>query len=161
MDGHDKIVRVDLSRITDSLFIGTTPSSHDYDLLRQLGVTLVINMRVEQRPRPDPHTPPMEVLWLPAFDTPLIPISITSLKRGATAALKAIQQGGKIYVHCQGGIHRGAAMGAAILIAQGFLPQEAIRMIKQYRPVASPDTWYIRRRIYRFAKSWRLESFLE
>jgi protein-tyrosine phosphatase len=145
---------MDFSRITDTLFIGTPPSPQDYDLLRKLGVTLVINMRVERRPQSDPHNPPMDVLWLPAFDTPLIPIPITSLKRGAAAALKAIHQGGKVYAHCQEGIHRGVAMGAAILIAQGVSPQDAIKMIKQRRPIADPNAWYIKQRIYRFAKSW-------
>jgi protein tyrosine phosphatase (PTP) superfamily phosphohydrolase (DUF442 family) len=145
---------MDFSRITDTLYIGTPPSSQDYDLLRKMGVKLVINMRIERPPQPDLHNPPMEVLWLPAFDTPLIPIPITNLKRGAAAALEVIQQGGKVYAHCKEGIHRGVAMGAAILIAQGISPQQAIKMIKQRRPIADPDAWYIKRRIYRFAKSW-------
>jgi protein-tyrosine phosphatase len=145
---------MDFSRITDTLFIGTPPSSQDYDILRIMGVTLVINMRVERRPQADSHNPPLAVLWLPAFDSPLIPIPISSLKRGTAAALKTIQHGGKVYVHCQEGIHRGVAMGAAILIAQGFSPQAAIEMIKQRRPIADPEIWYIKSRIYRFAKSW-------
>jgi protein-tyrosine phosphatase len=152
---------MNFSNITDTLFIGTPPTTQDYGLLRQMGVRLVINMRVERRPNFDSHNPPMEVLWLPAFDTPFIPIPIKSLKRGATAALKTIQQGGKVYTHCREGIHRGVAMGAAILIAQGFSPQDAIEMIKQRRPVADPDAWYIKRRIYRFAKSWKPGSFLD
>ena len=151
---------MDFSRISDSLFVGTAPTSQDYDLLRQMGVTLVINMRVERRPDPDLHNPPIAILWLPVFDTPLIPIPIKSLKRGVAAALKTIQAGGKVYAHCQGGIHRGAAMGAAILIAQGLSPEEAIAMVKQSRPVADPDAWYIRRRIYRFAKSWHTDPYL-
>ena len=152
---------MDFSRITDTLFIGTPPSPEDYDLLRQLGVTLVINMRVEQRPQPDPHNPPMVVLWLPVFDSPLFPIPIKSLKRGAAAALQEIHLGGKVYTHCREGIHRGVAMGAAILIAQGLPPQEATGMIKQRRPIADPDAWYIKRRIYRFAKSWERDLALE
>jgi protein-tyrosine phosphatase len=145
---------MDFSKISDSLFIGTAPTSQDYDLLRQMGVKLVINMRVERRPDPDLHNPPITVLWLPVFDTPLIPIPIKSLTRGVAAALKTIQRGGKVYAHCQEGIHRGVAMGAAILIAQGFSPQQAIDLIKRRRPVADPDAWYIKRRIFRFAKSW-------
>jgi protein-tyrosine phosphatase len=152
---------MDFSRISDSLFIGTAPSSLDYDLLRQMGVTLVINMRVERRPEPDPHNPPIAVLWLPVFDTPLIPIPIKSLTRGVAAALKTIHRGGKVYAHCQEGIHRGVAMGAAILIAQGFSPQQAIDLIKQCRPVADPDVWYIKRRIFRFAKSWEPDLSLQ
>jgi protein tyrosine phosphatase (PTP) superfamily phosphohydrolase (DUF442 family) len=38
---------MDFSAITDDLFIGTTPSVSDYDHLRELGVQLVINMRIE------------------------------------------------------------------------------------------------------------------
>jgi protein-tyrosine phosphatase len=152
---------MDFSRISDSLFIGTAPTSQDYDLLRQMGVKLVINMRVERGPDPDPHNPPIAILWLPVFDTPLIPIPIKSLKRGVAAALKTIQQGGKVYAHCQEGIHRGVAMGAAILIAQGLSPQEAIALVKQCRPVADPDAWYIRQRIYRFAKSWQTDPYLQ
>lgn len=146
---------MDFSRITESLFIGTPPSPQDYDLLRQLGVTLVINMRAERRPQPDPHNPPLSVLWLPVFDTPLLPIPIKSLKRGAAAAVQEIHRGGKVYAHCREGIHRGVAMGAAILIALGFSPQEATGMIKQRRPIADPDAWYIKRRIHRFAQSWK------
>lgn len=152
---------MDFSRISDSLFIGTAPTTQDYDLLRQMGVKLVINMRVERRPDPDLHNPPIAILWLPVFDSPIIPIPINSLKRGVAAALKTIRSGGKVYAHCQGGVHRGVAMGAAILIAQGLSPQEAIAMVKQGRPVADPDAWYIRRRIYRFAKSWQTDPYLQ
>lgn len=40
---------MDFSPITCDLFIGATP------LVRDLGVQLVINMRIEHRPRPDPR----------------------------------------------------------------------------------------------------------
>ena len=38
---------MNFSPITDDLFIGTTPSAEDYNQLRNLGVRLMINMRVE------------------------------------------------------------------------------------------------------------------
>ena len=44
---YDKIPRMDYSRITEDLFIGTTPTIADYEHLRELGVRLVINMRWE------------------------------------------------------------------------------------------------------------------
>ena len=59
---------MNFSIITDDLFIGTTPSKEDYNHLRGLGVTLVINMRVERRPHKDPHPTPLKLLWLPTFD---------------------------------------------------------------------------------------------
>jgi hypothetical protein len=145
---------VDYSQITDQIYVGTTPGPEDYHILRELGVGLVINMRVERRPLPDPHQPPLPVLWLPTFDTPLLPIPIRTLHRGVTAALKVLKGGRGVYCHCAAGVHRSAAMGAAILIATGYSFEEAIRLIKLQRSVSDPHTWYIRRRIERFADSW-------
>jgi protein-tyrosine phosphatase len=149
---------MDFSLITDTLFIGTTPLAADYDHLRGLGVRLVINMRVEYRPRKDPFTPPLRLMWLPTFDSPLIPIPIKSLIRGTVAALDIIQSGGKVYAHCAGGRHRGVTMGAAILIAQGYDPQAAMTLIKQRRPIADPFAFYIRPRILKFAREWGLKA---
>ena len=143
---------MDFSPITDNLFIGTTPSSSDYSRLRDLDVGLVINMRVEYRPRKDPFTPSLRLLWLPTFDSPLIPIPIKSLHRGVVAALETIQNGNKVYAHCAGGVHRAVTMGAAILIAQGYDPHTAMTLIKQRRPIADPFAFYIYPRILKFAQ---------
>src|SRR5258706_16099310 len=120
---------MDFSPITSDLFIGTTPSMRDYDALRDLGVKLVINMRFEYRPRKDVHESPLQLLWLPSFDSPFVPISIKSLQRGVTAALETIQNGGKIYAHCAKGVYRGPAIGTCILIAQGHEPESALDLI--------------------------------
>ena len=55
---------MNFSKITDDLFIGTTPSVGDYDALRDAGVRLVINMRFMYNPRRDAHNPPLLLLWL-------------------------------------------------------------------------------------------------
>ena len=145
---------MNFSPITADLFIGTTPSKEDYNTLRGLGVTLVINMRVEYRPRKDPHPTPLELLWLPTFDSPLVPIPMRALHRGANAALETIQNGGKVYAHCAGGVHRGVTMGACILIAQGMEPLSAMDLIKKKRPLADPFAFYIQPRILKFANQW-------
>jgi hypothetical protein len=140
--------------ITPDLFIGTTPAVDDYPRLRDLGVGLVINMRWEQRPAPDPHPNPISLLWLPTVDSPFFPISIQKLIRGAHAALATIRSGGKVYTHCAGGRHRGVAMGAAVLIAQGHDPHAAMTLIAERRSIADPFAFYIRPRILKFAKKW-------
>jgi protein tyrosine phosphatase (PTP) superfamily phosphohydrolase (DUF442 family) len=147
---------MDFSQITDDLFIGTTPSVRDYDTLRELGVQLVINMRIEHLPRKDPRVSPLSFLWLPTFDSPFVPIPIKYLIRGAAAALETIQNGGKVYAHCAGGRHRGVAMGAAILIAQGQDPESAMRLIAERRSFADPHAFYIRTRVLKFAREWSL-----
>ena len=146
---------MDFSQITDDLFIGTTPLVEDYHRLHDLGVRLVINMRWEHRLRPDTHADPLSLLWLRTIDSPLFPIPIRALQHGARAALETIHTGGKVYTHCAGGRHRGVAMGAAVLIAQGYDPHEAMTLIKANRPIADPDAFYIRWRILRFARKWK------
>ena len=148
------ILAMNFSKITDDLFIGTTPSKEDYNQLRNLGVKLVINMRVERWPRKDSHPNPLLLLWLPTFDSPLVPIPIKVLHRGVHVALKTIQNGGKVYAHCAGGVHRGVTMGACILIAQGYDPLAAMNLIKEKRFIADPFAFYIRPRILKFAKEW-------
>ncbi|NOH10327.1 MAG: dual specificity protein phosphatase family protein [Chloroflexi bacterium] len=147
-----------LSQITDTLFIGRTPKAGDFATLRDLGVDLVINMRIWPRPKPDPHDPPMPILWLRTFDSPIFPIPIEALEKGTKEALEVIKKGGNIYAHCQFGRHRGAAMGAAILIAQGHTADEAMALIKEKRPNADPYIWYIKSRILKFADSWNNSS---
>jgi dual specificity MAP kinase phosphatase len=146
---------MDFSKITDNLFIGDTPRRDDYDTLRDLGVRLIINMRFEKRPDLDLHRPPLNFLWLPTIDSPGLVIPVRFLIRGVHAALETICKGGKVYAHCAKGRHRGVAMGAAILIALGYDPDEAIELIKVQRPDADPDAFYIRSRILRFARVWQ------
>jgi len=147
---------MNFSKITDDLFIGTTPRRKDYDVLRGLDVRLVINMRFTRGPKPHFGDLHIQYLWLRTFDNPLIPIPFRALTRGVNAALDVIHHGGKVYVHCAHGRHRSVAMGAAILIAQGMSADKAIDLIKEQRSAADPDIFYIRRRIHFFARRWNL-----
>ena len=145
---------MDFSQITNDLYIGTHPDAADYNLLRDLGVRLVINMRFARGPYPDPHPEALRFLWLRSIDSPLIVIPIQKLIEGTHLALETIKNGGKVYSHCAKGRHRSVAMGAAILIAQGQTPEAAMRLIKQQRPISDPDIFYIRSRIFQFARRW-------
>ena len=61
---------------------------------------------------------------------------------------------GKVYVHCAYGRHHGPAMGACVLIAQGYDPGTAMNLVAQRRAVADPYAYHIRPRILRFAREW-------
>jgi dual specificity MAP kinase phosphatase len=148
------IVSFSFSHITDDLFIGNTPLVQDYDGLRELGIRLIINMRFSRGPYPDPHQVPIQLLWLRSIDSPFFPLSIAKLVLGARTALETIQKGGKVYVHCAFGRHRGVAMGACILVALGYDPQDAMQLIKTHRPIADPFAFYIQPRILKFARHW-------
>jgi protein tyrosine phosphatase (PTP) superfamily phosphohydrolase (DUF442 family) len=145
---------MDFSRITDDLFIGTTPNIQDYDRLRDLGVRLVINMRFARGPLPDKHPEALRLLWLRTIDSPFFSIPLQKLLQGTHTALEIIQNGGKVYSHCAKGRHRSVAMGAAILIAQGYNPEACMQLIKQQRPISDPGIFYIQGRIHQFARMW-------
>jgi hypothetical protein len=146
---------MNFSQITDDLFIGTTPFVRDYNDLRALGVQLVINMRLTHFPPSDLYHQPLSFLSLRTIDSPFFPIPIQKLQRGARLALETIGNGGKVYAHCAGGRHRGVAMGACILVAQGHSPIDAMKLIKDRRSFADPHIYYIRNQILRFALEWQ------
>ncbi len=143
------------SQLTDDLYVGTTPGRGDYEVLRKLGVRLVINMRSLRGRAPRRGNPPIRYLRLRTADTPLLPIPMAKLMRGAAAALEVMQAGGKVYTHCSRGRHRGVSMAAAILIAKGLSADQAIELIKARRGEADPEAAYIKRRIQLFEKRWR------
>lgn len=146
---------MDFNQVTDNIYVGTQPAAADYQRLRELGITLVINMRYESGPEHDKHPEPIETLWLRTFDSPLLPIPIGALMKGVETALPVLEQGGKVYVHCAKGVHRGPAMAACILVAQGRSVTEAINLVIKQRPVSNPGIFYIRWRINRFAWAWQ------
>lgn len=145
---------MDYSQITDELYIGTTPGRGDYEVLRRLGIELVINMLVLGGRPPDGAQHALGYMRLPTFDIPFLPIPTAALMRGTRAALDVIRSGGKVYAHCSRGRHRSVAMAAAILIARGLSPEEAMALIKGRRAAADPEARHIRPRILEFARCW-------
>jgi hypothetical protein len=145
---------MDYSQITEQLLIGTTPNDVDYGRLSRLGVGLVINMRFWRGRPPRDTEPKVEYLRLRTFDSPLAPIPMGALMRGARAALEVMGRGGRVYIHCSRGRHRSVALAAAVLIAQGRSAQQAMDLIKARRRQADPDAFHIRRRILRFSDCW-------
>lgn len=146
---------MDISKITDYLYLGTQPKGNDYDILRELKVALIINMRAKSAPFPDSGQPEIKTVWIKTRDKIWAPIPTDLLKQGVEAALPVIQNGHKVFVHCAAGRHRSVAMAAAILISMGHSASDAMKTIKRQRPVADPDAWHIKRKIKKFEKSWK------
>ncbi len=145
---------MDISKITDYLYIGAEPRAACAEELAARNVRLIISMIGSRRPR-QALIEPVQPLWLPTFDTPLTPIPLRKLMQGVQAALPVIQDGGSVFVHCVAGRHRSVAMGAAILIAMGHSAEEAMQLIRAQRQVADPRAPYIRVQIVRFERHWR------
>jgi protein-tyrosine phosphatase len=99
--------------------------------------------------------PPVELLWLPTFDIPFVPMPIKTLKRGILAALPVIENGDSVLVHCKEGIHRSVAQAACVLIGMGYTADEAMQLIKEKRAVADPYARHIQSRIRKFEEYWQ------
>ena len=148
---------MDISQITDYLYVGGQPAPATAPTLSDLGVRLVISMRGERPPPQAFRQSPLSALWLKTYDTFFTPIPVPKLLEGVCAALPVIRAGGKVLAHCQHGRHRGPAMGAAILIGMGYSADEAMHLLRSKRTRAQPQAWYIKRQIRKFERLWKTQ----
>lgn len=117
--------------ITPNLFVGGQFRGSQVKRFLDWEITGVISMRLHYPKSLDTQTS-IEFLNLPTQDRHAPKLS--DLKKGVAFIQKHIDQGGKVYVHCQLGEGRGPTMGAAYLISQGMTVADAIDMITQVRP---------------------------
>ena len=146
---------IDISRVTDYLYVGSRVGKEHADELKVLNFNLIISM-IGQMPPDEIFTlPPFKTLWIRTYDTLFTPISIKKLLVGVEAALPIIQNSGKVLVFCMQGKRRSVAMAAAILIGMGHTSEQAIDLLTTARKVADPRRWYIRRQINAFESYWQ------
>ena len=149
---------MDISPITDYLYVGSQPKVVYSEQLSAWGVRLVISMRGESRPHAVFSQPPFSLVWFRTYDTFLTPVPVRVLMEGVRAALPVIEAGGRVLVHCQQGKHRSVAMAAAILIARGYSAEAAMQLLRARRQIASPQTRYVKRQIKKFERAWQTEK---
>jgi protein-tyrosine phosphatase len=150
----EKVNSPHISQITDYLYISAFPRGEHVAEIVALGVRLVLSMHW-MRPTKMLGKPPVELLWLPTFDVPFLPMPIKTLNKGVKAALPVIADGGSVLVHCKAGIHRSVAQAASVLIGMGYSAEEAMQLIKDKRAVADPDARHIQSRIRKFEEYWQ------
>lgn len=144
---------LDISRITDTLYIAAHPAPADADYLRQLPTQLMLSIRMRP-PHPTVRVAAEQWVHLPCMDTPFTPLPMLLLWTGVETALPVISAGKNVVVHCAYGRHRSVALACCILIGQGYSAADAMALVKQQRPIADPYVGYIRARIERFEARW-------
>lgn len=147
---------LDISEITEQLYIGARPGSGDVAALSALHIDLVLGMTWTP-PTRGLKRPPFRLLRIPLVDSPLTPIPMHLLRDGVEAAISCLADGGRVLVYCRAGRHRSVAMTACILIAAGMTAEDAMERVVQRRPVADPHAPYIERRIREFERTWLAE----
>lgn len=145
---------LDVSPVTESIFLSSLPRREHADRLWDLGVRLVVSMPLYPPPA-EFCGPPFAFVHCPCIDSRWTPIPLFMLRRGVDAALPVIERGEAVLVHCKAGVHRSVAMTVCILIARGATADEAMRFVVGRRPVADPYAPHIEARIRAFERYWR------
>ena len=148
---------LEISQITDYLFISGWPAAQHVPQIAEHNITLIISMIREKQDK-ELTQPPFQNIHLGVTDFVLLPISTDKLRKGVEAALPVIENDGKVLAYCKSGIHRSAAMTTCILIGQGYSVDEATQIVKEGRAAAKPDTPHIHKRIVKFAEEWQATS---
>jgi protein tyrosine phosphatase (PTP) superfamily phosphohydrolase (DUF442 family) len=144
---------MDISQITEQLFIAAHPKAEHADTILAMNVRLILNM-IFIRPAQVFRQPPFQMLTLRTFDSIFLPMPIDKLIKGVQTALPVIGNGDGVLVYCREGKHRSVAMAAAVMIGCGFSADEAMEQIKSKRSKADPYAWHIQRRIRKFEQIW-------
>lgn len=137
---------MDLTFITDRIAVGGGIwNPQNMAELAGLGITHIVNMQVEfdERALAEPHA--IQVLWNP-IDDDFQPKPPEVFQRGVRFALDALGADplSKLYVHCAAGVHRGPTMALAILCAQGWDIEKAMRHIQAKRYVVDWQEVYVK-----------------
>ena len=150
----DETDLLDISQITESLFISNWPIAKHVPVITSHGINLIVCTIMEGQDK-ELNQPPLKMIQIRLIDAPFLPMPMSQLRRGVKAALPVMASGGKVLTFCKSGIHRSVAMASCILIGQGHSAEEAMRMVANGRELADPYKPHIRKRIEKFESYWR------
>lgn len=119
------------SRITPYLFVGPQFNQRGRDVLKHAGINAVINMRIEFDDAAEDLLLE-EYCHLPTVDDEAP--SVEHIDQGVRFIRRVVAEGGKVYIHCAGGIGRAPTLAAAYLIAEGASLNAALEQIRRVRP---------------------------
>jgi hypothetical protein len=146
---------IDISKVTDYLYVGSKMDHEHADELKVLNFNLIISMIGQVAPHEIYMLPPFRTVWIRTYDYFFTPIPIKKLLVGVEAALPVIKNKGKVLVFCMQGRRRSVCMAASILIGMGYASEDAIDLLMKARKIADPRRWYIKSQIKAFEKYWR------
>ena len=140
---------LDISQITEFLFVSNWPSGKHAPEIAGHGVDLIVCCIWESIDK-ELKQPPLKLIQVRMTDSPILPLPLSQLRRGVEAALPVIQSDGKVLAFCKSGMHRSVAMASCILIGRGYSAQDAMATVAERREQADPYEPHIRKRIEKF-----------
>jgi protein tyrosine phosphatase (PTP) superfamily phosphohydrolase (DUF442 family) len=148
---------LDISEITDYLYIAAHPSGEHAKEVLIRDIRLVINM-IWQRPAVEYTKPPFRMVTYRTFDSPFLRIPVGTLVKGVKEALPIIQNGESVMTYCRQGRHRSVAMASCILIGCGYSANDAMDLISAHREIADPRAPHIESQILKFEEAWKKQE---
>lgn len=130
------------SVITPNLYLGGQYHIKSIVLLKKLGITGIVSMRMRDVSNRD-LLKEFHLLHLPTPDRHAP--SLEQLQEGAAFINKEIKNNGKVYIHCRAGEGRGPTMALAYLIYSGMTFDDAFALVKKTRTFISPTPPQIER----------------
>jgi dual specificity MAP kinase phosphatase len=125
------------SEITPQLYLGGQYTARGFHILRERGITAIVSMRERAR-EGLPDLGEVKFLHLPTRDRHAPTLS--QLDQGAAFIEDAINNNGKVYVHCAFGEGRGPTMVIAYLLKIGLTLEDALAQVKAVRRFIYPTS---------------------
>ena len=119
------------NQITPEIYVGPQYRMLGKRKLVRLGINASVNMRKEYDDAANKLNLD-QYCHLPTVDGQAP--SLDQLKLGVEFISRVVAQGGRVYIHCAGGIGRAPTMAAAYFISQGLKIDRAIGLISRSRP---------------------------
>ena len=119
------------SQITPQVYVGPQYRMAGKRKLEQCGINADVNMRIEFDDAAH-NLALKDYCYLPTIDDHAP--TLTHLNQGVVFMKQVIANGGKVYIHCAGGIGRAPTMAVAYFINQGSTLNDAVALIKKSRP---------------------------
>jgi len=134
---------MDMTWVTPRLAVGggiwTAQNMAD---VARAGVTHILDMQVEFDDTALAEPYGIAVLWNP-IDDDFQPKPAQIFENGVAFARQALDEEGKLFVHCAAGVHRAPMMTLAILGSLGWNVDEAMGLIEGRRPVVDFADVYV------------------
>ncbi|CAI4232360.1 unnamed protein product [Auanema sp. JU1783] len=129
-----------IAECCEGLFLGSQDAARELEQLKKLKITHVLNVATGI-----PNFFPNEFTYklIEAFDLPSMRL-IDYFDEAAEYIQRAINAGGKVFVHCNAGISRSSTLVLAYMMkVRGFKLEAALEAVRKNRKIAKPNPGFM------------------
>ena len=132
----------DATRLTKGLWIGSKPEIGR--MVAESGFDLLVLCAEEYQP-PAWQFPGVEVIHAPFDDSDVSPTAHEKkiARSAAKRVVDALEQGSNVLVSCYAGRNRSGLVCGLALVATGYAPVQALRLIQDRRKGALTNQWFV------------------